>query len=42
MEKMLYRAELDMQTFEAPAAPGVTGYRAALFAFGDRGVGRPW
>src|SRR5829696_3026553 len=24
MEKMLYRAELDMQTFEAPAAPGVT------------------
>ena len=24
MEKMLYRAELDMRTFEAPAAPGVT------------------
>jgi [ribosomal protein S5]-alanine N-acetyltransferase len=24
MEKMLYRAELDMQTFEAPAAPGIT------------------
>ena len=24
MEKMLYRAELETQTFEAPAAPGVT------------------
>jgi [ribosomal protein S5]-alanine N-acetyltransferase len=24
MEKMLYRAELDMQTFEAQAAPGIT------------------